>query len=533
MEGERMVDVVLIDPKVADCDREVEPKENLHLAELESYLRLQSHKTCMIDARNRQMSPREVAEEVAQLGPLCVFTWVMYRSLEYCLAFFDELSRHYHEKLERPVFLAGGYAATFSTIQLLKNTSPQALDAILLGEAEETLDEIVTCVRKGQNWRQMPGLVYRDQEGNIRWTQRRKLSPDIDKFPMPLRRGTHFSSDEWVEIRGSRGCYANCSFCNVGPFFGTADGPKWRGHSPSRILEEMKCLYEKGARRFYFVDDQFFGPGKEGMERVRQLTLLLFNSGLDIEWQIFCRVDNVDAQIFSLMRRAGLSIVNMGIEGGSQTQLDRMNKRQTVSQIIQAIEVVRQMGITVVPSFIMFDPYVTLSEIEANIDLIERLGFITYLGPSCTMPFPGTPLTERISAEGLLNIQHPIIAGFLPDVQMMNPEADLLRTVWMSWRPWVDGSFAGLETELVRFAYAYQLSVNSHMQRDFGFLVHQLASHLKALEADFVRQCIHCIRHGSSLEGLFALRSQYSNAISSIALAVPRIRQPNIVGERR
>lgn len=524
-----MVDVLLIDPKPESCNRELEENTSLQLLEIEAYLRSRNYSTYLINLRKEQISPKEAAEKVAKYSPLVIFVWVMYRSLGYSLSFFKELGRVlYGKSLQRPIVIAAGYAATFSAVDLLEKTSRRELDAILLGEAEESLAEVVRFLHRGTDWKQVPGLIYRNIAGHIRRSPRRDLPSTPDKFPMPYRHESRFSSDQWVEIRGSRGCYHNCSFCNVGAFYGTANGPRWRGYSVSRMLQEIRYLYEKGARRFYFVDDQFFGPGKEGIERVRRFALSLLDLGLDIEWQIFCRVDNVEREIFQLMRQAGLTVVNIGIEGGSQTQLDRMNKRQTVSQIIQAVDLIRRLGITLIPSFIMFDPYVALEEIEANIKLIKQLDFITYLGPNCTIPFPGTSLTKRMTADDLLDVQNPIIPDFLPSVRMVNPEVALLYNVWQSWRSWIDGSFDNLETKLAKAAYAYQVSASSWLGKELETL-YSLARRLKSLEADYIYSCIRNIREGSSQGELIALRSQYTDAISSIALAVPQEYQPDLI----
>lgn len=513
-----MIDVILVNPSSENCTRDLDEGGILHLLEIESYLQNQFYKTTLVNAQKETISPKKAAEKVSRYNPLAICVWVMYRSLEYSMSFFRELGPNY-VRAERPVIVAAGYAASLSAIDLLKNTSFQELDAILLGEAEASLAEMLHALRRGDDWRQVPGLVFRDGDGSISRSQRRKMITNLDELPIPFRYESQFTPEQWVEIRGSRGCYHNCAFCSVGAFYGAADGPKWRGYSVSRMLQEIMHLYNRGARRFYFVDDQFFGPGKEGIARVRSFAQSLLDLGLDIEWQIFCRVDNVDHDLFQLMHQAGLTIVNIGIEGGSQTQLDRMNKRQTVEQIIQSVDTIRQLGLTLIPSFIMFDPYVTLDEIEHNINLIEQLDFITYLGPSCTIPFAGTSLTERVISDDLLDNQNPIIPNFLPNVRMVNQEVELLRTVWTHWQSWINTSFGNLETRLARASYAYQVSINQHYRKELE-RQYFLAKRIKYLEADYVRECIRYIRDGSSLEELLTMRLQYTDAISSIASAV-------------
>lgn len=524
-----MTDIVLVNPKIESCNRELNgDDDNLYLFEIEAYLSQWDYEIHWVNAQKEQMSPEKVAEKTAEYNPLVICVWVMYRSLEYCMSVFKELERVYKDS-QAPLITAAGYAATFSAVDLLK--SAQSLGAIFLGEPEVSLAGVVNALHRKNDWRMVSGLIYRDTAGQIQQS-RRPVSLSLEGFPVPNRHNLRFSPRQWVEIRSSRGCYHSCSFCNVGVFYGMADGPKWRGYPVNRVLQEIKYLYGKGARRFYFVDDQFFGPGKAGIERVRSFALSLLSLNLDIEWQIFCRVDNVQTEIFQLMRQAGLSVVNMGIEGGSQTQLNRMNKQQTVAQIIQAVETIRQLGITLIPSFIMFDPYVTLNEIEANIDLIEQLDFITYLSPNYTIPFPGTSLTKRVIADSLLDIDNPIIPGFLPNTRMINHEAAMLYLLWLNWQSWINNSFNKLEARLVKAAHAYQMSDGTVLGEENLNKLYILARRLKSLEFDYIRTCIVNIQSGHSQDELEALRLQYADAISSIALAVPREHQPLLISKK-
>ncbi len=513
-----MVDIVLVDPFSENCDRDTAQLESLHLAEVESYLRIHNLTTYRIEARQKGLSVVEVVRETLAQDPLCVSVWLQYRSLAYSLSFLAELQKHKHK---RPFVVAEGNAATFSAKKLIQNIPSNQFDAVLLGEAEETLLEIVQALQKKQDWRNTPGIVYRGLPGTPQYSLRRQLPKNIDVFPHPFRRTNHFSSEEWVEIRSSRGCYSNCAFCNIRPFFGVADGPGWRGHSIDYILQELHNLHQRGVRRFYFVDEMFFRPGLAGKERVCELASRILAAQLDIEWQIFCRIDNIEPDLFKLMREAGLSTVNVGIEGGAQTQLDRMNKRQTPEQIENAIGLLRKLGIIVIPSFIMFDPYVTLEEIEANINLIRRFGFITYLGPSCIIPFEGTPLTEQIIADNLLDEEHPIVKDYIGGVRMINPEVETLRSAWSTWRPWVDEIFDNLATRLTHMAHTFYMNSTSQNRLDKDLL--QIAQQLKEREADYVQSCIQQLQNGVSFSELLSLRSGWVDAIAQLNLAFSRL----------
>lgn len=514
-----MVDIVFIDPFTDNCDRDTELLESLHLAELEAYLQMHGLTTYRVDARQNNLSVSDATVEAIAHNPCCISIWIQYRSLEYCLQFIRELG-HLRTN-NRPLVVAEGNVATFSTKQLLQNTSLDQLDIVMVGEVEGTLLQVVQAIKNDQDWKHVPGLVFRNSLNQLECSPRHQLTDNLDKLPPPFRRTTHFSTEKWVEIRSSRGCYYDCSFCNIKPFFSAADGFSWRGHSVSRVLQEIHDLYGKGVRRFYFVDEIFFGPGLNGKKRVHQIAQRILEDKLDIEWQIFCRIDDIEKGLFQLMQEAGLSTVNVGMEGGSQSQLDRMNKHQTLEQVENAISILQRLGITIIPSFIMFDPYVRLEEIEATINLIRRLGVITYLGSNCIIPYEGTLLTKQIITDDLLDEEHPIVDNYIPGVRMKYPEVEILRSAWSMWRPWIDETYNSLATHLTRIAHAFYM--NSTPQNSLKDDLFPIAQQLKEYEANYVLSCIQQLQNGTSLGELLSLRSDWNDAITQINLAFSRL----------
>lgn len=94
---------------------------------------------------------------------------------------------------------------------------------------------------------------------------------------------------------------------------------------------------------------------------------------MKIHYSIECRADNVEKELFALLRSSGLKRVFLGMESGSQTVLDRFKKDITVEENITAIKILSGFDIYVTIGFIMFDDRTNLSEINENLTFIQKV----------------------------------------------------------------------------------------------------------------------------------------------------------------
>lgn len=209
-------------------------------------------------------------------------------------------------------------------------------------------------------------------------TKPRDLIKDLDSIPFPDRRFSALSAKKGITtyIIGSRGCYNNCSFCYLNPFYGKDSC--WRGRSPFNIFMEIDHLrIHEGNSSFYFADANFFGPGKIGKERLISLANLLIGLKPQISFGIECRANDVEEKLISLLARAGLKSIFLGIESGNQASLDLFRKNATVEVNRQAIETVRKVGLKLNIGFIMFGKDSSLDGIRRNFNFLQGMDLLT------------------------------------------------------------------------------------------------------------------------------------------------------------
>jgi len=114
----------------------------------------------------------------------------------------------------------GGVHATIAGKKCLEESA--ILDAVVYGEGEFTLLELVECLEKKQPFTAVKGLIYRDG-GQVKENEPRPVMENIDKLPVPDRSLVPiadylpaFSQYRKLPVTNmftTRGCPFRCIFC--------------------------------------------------------------------------------------------------------------------------------------------------------------------------------------------------------------------------------------------------------------------------------------------------------------------------------
>lgn len=304
-------------------------------------------------------------------------------------------------------FTIGGHFPSLSyreTLDLIPD-----VDSVVRFEGEMTLLELADRLNSGVDWRDVEGIAYRGSEGAV-VTPPRHLVHDLDELPYPDRtagRQTLMLGRSAVPLLASRGCARTCSFCSIHMFYRAAPGKVVRTRRPAAVVEEMRMLHEEqGHRIFLFQDDDFplFGPVWQRW--TKEFLGELHRHGLPerIIWKMNCRADVVEPRIFADMRDAGLYLVYMGLESGSEDGLETLHKQITVQQNLRAVEILKDLGLMFEFGFMLFDPSSTFDSIRQNVQFLRRIvGDGSNAAVFCRMiPYDGTPIKETLAREGRL-----------------------------------------------------------------------------------------------------------------------------------
>jgi hypothetical protein len=104
------------------------------------------------------------------------------------------------------------------------------------------------------------------------------------------------------------------------------------------------------------------------------------------------------------MRDAGLYLVYMGLESGSEEGLHTLNKGLEVAQNKGAVRILKELGLMYEFGFMMFDPSTTFASIRDNVAFLREItGDGSAAAVFCRMlPYDGTPIKDSLAAEGRL-----------------------------------------------------------------------------------------------------------------------------------
>ena len=272
------------------------------------------------------------------------------------------------------------------------------VDVIVRGEGEEVVRQLLPALQGERRLREVRGISYLEN-GVVKHNPPCPLIEELDDIPIPAydllpMEKYRVGGRRFGAIVTSRGCPFQCVFCSSSLLF----GKRWRGHSPERVLREIKILYDDfGVREIEFLDDTFTLNRK----RARDIADAIVEEGLDVSWSASSRVDTFDAELGRRMKRAGCHTVYFGIESGSQETLDMIGKGITLRQAVDAVRAAKRARLSTLGSFIIGFPHETEEDIKKTISFSKKVG-VSMAQFTVATPYPGTRLWDLALKENLL-----------------------------------------------------------------------------------------------------------------------------------
>jgi len=299
--------------------------------------------------------------------------------------------------------IAGGPFASMNAALMLKDCPH--IDSVGVGEGEELLPDYLDHMHDPSA---VAGLVWRDGTQVMR-NAARPLLRSLDQYPYPDRTSLPIdyveslpldvpavlSLDKFCTVQTSRGCPFACIYCDI-PALGEG---KWRARSPQHVLGEMQQLHEQGYRSIYLTDDHFLVNRK----RTSEICQGIIERKLEFRWGCEGRVDAAGVDLLALMRQANCDMLAFGVEAGTQKILDRLNKRQTLAQVQNAVRQAKRHGIARVHGFFVIGcPSETEADIMESFRFAARLELDTF-GFNRLCAYRGTPLWQEYVERGIID----------------------------------------------------------------------------------------------------------------------------------
>jgi radical SAM superfamily enzyme YgiQ (UPF0313 family) len=294
----------------------------------------------------------------------------------------------------------GGWHPSLFPDQCLREP---AVDAVVIGQGEETFAELVERFGRREGLRDVAGSAYRE-DGHVIVTAPRPLR-DINTFPphsyelIPVPAFFGLKGRRQFDYISSQGCRFRCTFC-ADPFVYKRG---WTGLTPRRMTGELTSWWEKyHFDEVAFQDETFF----TSRARVDEIAEALIAAKLPVAWTATLRADQgqrLDGTAWAKAKRSGLKRVMIGIESGSQAMLDWMKKDTKVEQVFESAEQCVRHGIGAIFNLIVGFPGEPDDSVHASLSVARRLRAMSpdfHVAIFYYRPYPGNEIAQQLLRDG-------------------------------------------------------------------------------------------------------------------------------------
>ena len=390
----RLPKVVLINPSV----KEVFPTPRLALCvgSLASYLRKYQKAAVYLIDMQVNWTIGGIREYIQSIQPNIIGISISFGQMALATFLLRNIFHYTNIAKKKPLVICGNVISSFEYKELLRNF-PELI--VCISEGELSIARLIDYVRGDINLEAVPGIAYRKGKETEKTT---RIEVNMDDLPLPAMDTVEgiIKRDGALTMEISRGCsHSACSFCPR-----IHKSLRWKGMSAGKILKQMEYyrqIFDAFGieKRVFMADEEFIGWMKTGLEtkRIKNIMRGLIARHINVKFETNTRIDQIynskknrqwhirRMEMLALCKKAGLDRLLVGVESGSDSVLERFNKKIVSSDSIMAIRILTALGIRMRITFITFDPLMTFSELRDNVKFLERRDiYLREMSPSET-----------------------------------------------------------------------------------------------------------------------------------------------------
>ena len=240
------------------------------------------------------------------------------------------------------------------------------VDAVFGGEFEEELTQYATASLKAcTTTTGVPRIHF--------------LVPHRDGLPPLQSYATLQLPDGRTKVVGateaSRGCKHLCRHCPVVPIY----QGQFRAVPVDVVLADIGAQVKAGAQHISFGDPDFFNGPTHGMRVVEALHAAHPGITYDVTIKIEHLLKHRD-RLAGLVE-TGCAFVTSAVESIDDAVLARLDKGHTRQDFADAAMLCRDAGLTLVPTFVAFHPWLTLDGYCDLLDCLQDLELVDHVAP--------------------------------------------------------------------------------------------------------------------------------------------------------
>ncbi|MBU1912180.1 MAG: B12-binding domain-containing radical SAM protein [Candidatus Omnitrophica bacterium] len=338
----------------------------------------------LIDASALNLTKDQVVDKVNKFNPNFLGFTSTTIDFQHTLEWINYLKK----KTNIPIIIGGIHLSVYPKETL----THRAIDYGVIGEAEETLPQLLEHLINKKGLNNVKGICYRENN-HIVVTEKRPPTQDLDNCPFPAR---HLIPNEkyysfiskkknFTAMLTSRGCPYKCIFCDNQTIL-------YRYRSPKNVVDEMEQCYNLFKIKEIDIFDALFSVDPN---RVIEICREIKRRKLEISWSFRTRVDLVTANMLDELKEAGCIRIYYGIESGDLTILKNINKKINIDTVKRVISLTKEKRIGTFGYFMIGNIGETEDTIKKTLDLMLQLP-LDYVQISPVFAPPNTALYESL-----------------------------------------------------------------------------------------------------------------------------------------
>jgi radical SAM superfamily enzyme YgiQ (UPF0313 family) len=205
------------------------------------------------------------------------------------------------------------------------------------------------------------------------------LVPDRSGLPPLSRYATLQLPDGARRMVGyteaSRGCKHVCRHCPVVPIY---DG-QFRIVPVDVVLADVAAQVRGGAGHITFGDPDFFN----GPTHAARIVDALHAAHPDVSYDVTIKVEHLlrHRDLLPRLAATGCAFVTSAVESIDDRVLGLLDKGHTRADFVEVVALSRASGLTLVPTFVAFHPWLTLESYCDLLDTIANLDLVDHVAP--------------------------------------------------------------------------------------------------------------------------------------------------------
>ena len=211
----------------------------------------------------------------------------------------------------------------------------------------------------------------------------------------------------------TRGCKHLCRHCPIVPVY----NGRFHAIPVDTVLADIRTQVHAGAQHISFGDPDFLN----GPTHARRIVERLATEFPGVTYDATIKIEHLltHASMLPVLAGTGCLFITSAVESIDDRVLQHLAKGHTRADFIRAVQLCRDAGITLSPTFVAFTPWTTLEGYEELLRTIEELDLAEQVAPI------------QLAIRLLITSGSPLLA--LPDIQAVITEFDPASLTW-PWR---------------------------------------------------------------------------------------------------